>query len=128
MLSAFPKNIFVGMTLSSVSVAAVTGFPLCRFVNLGCKRAPLPPALRGGPFSVVASVWPQQEDLAKHIVALGPIRIRIGGFFADPPQTSGSSNYAISEDDRSGEGEGDDEWAYLNLAKLRQAIPGCSGP
>mmetsp|Transcript_75401 Transcript_75401/g.180103 ORF Transcript_75401/g.180103 Transcript_75401/m.180103 type:complete len:832 (+) Transcript_75401:48-2543(+) len=35
-------------------------------------------------------------------------------------KTSGSSNYAISEDDRSGEGEGDDEWAYLNLAKLRQ--------
>lgn len=30
-----------------------------------------------------------------------------------------STNYRISEDDRSGEGEGDDEWAFLNLAGLR---------
>ncbi|CAE7237259.1 kptA [Symbiodinium sp. CCMP2456] len=30
-----------------------------------------------------------------------------------------SANYKISEDDRSGEGEGDDEWAFLNLAGLR---------
>ncbi|CAJ1457005.1 unnamed protein product, partial [Effrenium voratum] len=28
--------------------------------------------------------------------------------------------YAISEDDRSGEGEGDDEWAFMNLAELRK--------
>ncbi|CAJ1412250.1 unnamed protein product [Effrenium voratum] len=27
-------------------------------------------------------------------------------------------SYAISEDDRSGKGEGDDEWAFLNLAKM----------